>query len=131
MLFVVVSLGQKPEFIAAIVEPFLFGRREVFARKLGIDEEVGMSCETDLYYPASILWHDEQLDPLIRDLLCMPTLVVHGIDMTLRALRSLRHSAGLRKDLRSCRRAEGKNEGERSHLIGGQKSCHDRPLQRW
>ena len=43
MLFVIVAFRQKPELVAAIVEPFSNGRRKVLACKFGIDEEIRMS----------------------------------------------------------------------------------------
>jgi len=41
MLLVVIAFGQKPEFVAAVIEPLARSGRKVRARKLLINEEVG------------------------------------------------------------------------------------------
>src|SRR5438128_9196467 len=43
VLLVVIALGQKPEFVAAVVEPLARGGGKILARELGIHEQVRMS----------------------------------------------------------------------------------------
>ena len=89
MLFVVVSFGQKPELVAAIVEPLARARRQILARKLGIHEEIGMSGETHLHEAPAILRHHDQLHPSIGELLRVPALVIHGFDAAICAFRRI------------------------------------------
>src|SRR5260221_7407589 len=82
MLFVVIPLGQEPELVAAVVEPFARGRGQVLAGKLGIDEQIGMSGESHLNESPAILWHHNQLHPTVGELLRMPALIFHSVDAT-------------------------------------------------
>ena len=89
MLFVVVPFGQEPDFVAAVVEPLASARGKVFARELGIDEQVRMSGESHLHQPPAILRHDDQLHPAVRELLRVPAFVVNGLDVAIWILRRI------------------------------------------
>ena len=106
MLFVVVSLGQEPELVAAVVEPLARSRRQILACKLGIDEQIGMSGETHLHEPPAILWHHDQLHPSIGELLRVPALIVHGFDATFCTLRRIGLTARLDGGQRQADRAK-------------------------
>src|SRR5271157_6436314 len=49
MLLIIISFGQEPEFVAAIVEPLAGTRWKVLPGQLGIHEQVRMSGKSDLH----------------------------------------------------------------------------------
>src|ERR1700693_5981795 len=61
MLFIVVSLGQKPELVAAVIEPLAGIRRKVLASELRIYEQGSVSGKAHLHQPSAILRNDDQL----------------------------------------------------------------------
>src|SRR6202140_3332039 len=75
MLFIVVSLGQKPELVAAVIEPLARIRRKVLASELRIYEQVSVSGKGHLHQPSAILRNDDQLKPLVRELQRVPALI--------------------------------------------------------
>ena len=66
MLFVIVSLREKPYLVAAVVEPFAVSWRKIFPGELRIDEKIWMSGEGHLYDAPTILGDDDQLNPAVR-----------------------------------------------------------------
>src|SRR6185295_10290224 len=82
MLLVVVPFGQKPELVAAVVEPLVLRRRPVLSCEPWIDEKVGMSVEAHLHQTSAILRDDDELNPLVGDLLRLPPFVVDALDST-------------------------------------------------
>src|SRR5207244_4498364 len=104
MLFIVVSFGQKPELVSAIVEPLAGTRGKILAGKLRIYEQVRVSGKSHLHQPPSILRHDNQLRPPVRELLCVPPLIVDGFHATVSVLQIC---------LTECRKAAKRHqEGE-------------------
>ncbi len=87
MLFVVVALGKKPNFVAAIVEPLARTGRQVLTRELGINEQVRMSGEGHLDQTPAVLRQHDELQPAVGKLLRVPTLVIHGLYLAPGVLR--------------------------------------------
>src|SRR5579864_6162314 len=82
MLFIVAALGQKPEFVSAIIEPFVRARRKVFAGKLRIHEKIRVSVKGYLHQPSAVLRNDDQLNPPVRELLRVPAFIFDSVDST-------------------------------------------------
>src|ERR1700686_3286331 len=127
MLFIVVSLGQKPELVAAVIEPLAGTRGEVLAREFRIYEQVNVAGKDHLHQPATVLRHDNQLEPLVRELLRMPALMFDRVDAADCTFRRIL--------LTECRgETQGRHDGEcnksypddsqsiQSHTM----KCHDR-----
>src|SRR5689334_8570027 len=77
MLFVVVSLGQQPKLVAAVVKPLAFRWWHVLPFKLWIDEKIGMPVEPHLHQTSAILRNDDELHPSVRNLLRLPSFIVN------------------------------------------------------
>src|SRR5277367_2284820 len=80
VLLVIIAFRQRPDLVAAIVDPAAcrLSRRNVLALVSRIHEQVRMSVESDLHQPAAQLRNERQTDPVVRDLLAMPSIEFHG-----------------------------------------------------
>jgi hypothetical protein len=65
MLLIVISFGQEPDFIAAVIEPLAGTGGKILAGELGIYEKVSVSRKGDLHQPAAILRDYDQLHPSV------------------------------------------------------------------
>src|ERR1700677_3771141 len=83
VLLVIIPLRQGPDFVTAIVNPAACGfrGRDIFSFVDRVDEQIGMSVETDLDEPATQLRNEGQLHPVIRNLLCLPTFIDRGVNL--------------------------------------------------
>jgi hypothetical protein len=98
MLFIIISFGQEPEFIAAIVEPLALTWRQVFAFIFRIDEEIGVSGENYLHQSSAVLRQDNQFNPPIGKLLRMPAPIIRGFNAAGGIRGWMRFTPGLAKD---------------------------------
>src|SRR5579859_7012689 len=89
MLFVVISLGQEPELVPAVVEPLIRIGRQVLARELGIHKQISVSAESHLDQTSAILRNHDELHPAVRDLLCVPALIVRRLNAASCTLRQI------------------------------------------
>src|SRR4249919_330562 len=89
MLFVIVTLGQQPQLVPAVVEPLVLRGGDVFSCELWIDEEIGMPVEAHLHHAAAILRDDDELHPSIGNLLRLPPSIVNALYSTLHVHRGV------------------------------------------
>src|ERR1700761_6272454 len=82
MLLIVVAFRQRPDLVAAVVDPAACGllRWDVLAFILRIDEEIWVIGEGHLHQTATELGDEDELHPLIGHLLRRPTMEGGRVD---------------------------------------------------
>src|SRR5258707_2995714 len=88
VLLILITFGQHPQLVAAVVKPFGVGRRKVCSSIFSVYEKKSMVVKDDLHEPAAVLWHKDQFYPGVGNLLRLPSHVFDWLDAATNRLAS-------------------------------------------